>query len=100
MTKELMKIVLESKSVNCETKLIIILYWYNKYKKNYICNNMLFNRFKGEYTIRTIQSALRKIEDSGLIKIWFHGKKRYFSFNQKYLKPELFDYDWLNDNIE
>ena len=44
-----MEIVLNSSSVNCETKLIIILYWWNKYKQNYIPNQKLKNRLKRLY---------------------------------------------------
>lgn len=96
MNKELMKLVLNNGKVNCETKLIIILYWWNHYKQNYIPNQKLVNRLS-IYSVRTIQTALKHLEETGIIKIWYHGKKRYFSFNSKYGKVELLDYNWLED---
>lgn len=97
MNKKLNSLLLNDDLVPLWIKLLIILYWYDYYKKNYIPNKLLENRLK--VNKRSIQRGLSTLKERGYIKIWQHGSKRYFKFNYIFNEKEksLFDYDWLNE---
>lgn len=97
MNKELYSILINDVNVELWIKVLVILYWYDKYNRRYIPNQLLENRLKAPR--RSIQRALGTLESRGYIKIWYHYNKRYFSFINKN-NGSVFNYDWLNDSKE
>jgi len=103
MNKELMHLIIDSNIANLETKMIICLYWYNKYKKNYIPNIMLERKFK--VTRRQIQVVLKKLIDKNIISTYYVGSKRffrilYFPTNSNSIDKstdDIFSYNWLEN---
>lgn len=98
----LFNILLEDENVNFYTKMLIMLSMLDYYEDYYIPNIKLM-KMLGIHKKNTIQ-LLKKLEDENIIRLFYKGKKRYFSFikyrNKKKLKTDkidLFDYDWLNE---
>ena len=84
-------------SVNDYTKLYLILYQLNYYRRNYIPNKMICNRLK--LNIRNSRRLIKKFEDKGIIKVTYINKRRYFRFIKDLInKNPITDYDWLNDD--
>lgn len=96
MENNIFKLLMYDDSVNDYTKLYLILYQLNYYKRYYIPNKMICNRLK--LNIRNSRRLLKKFEDKGIIKITYIGKKRYFRFTKDLIPNDDFmDYDWLGD---
>lgn len=96
MENSIFKLLMNDDSVNDYTKLYLILYQLNYYKRYYIPNKMICNRLKirKNWAIR----LLKKFEDKGIIKITYIGKKRYFRFNKEVNHYDDFnDFNWLGD---
>lgn len=98
----LFNILLEDENVNFYTKMLIMLSMLDYYEDYYIPNIKLM-KMLGINKKSTIR-LLKKLEDENIIRLFYKGKKRYFSFikykNKKKLnndKIDLFDYDWLNE---
>lgn len=100
----IIKIILNNKRVNNYTKLLIILNTLNFYEDYYIPNKKLMNML-GINKNRVIV-LIKQLENDNIIKIFYKGRKRYFTFiasskeQQKEIerkKIDPFDYDWLND---
>ena len=98
----LFSILLEDENVNFYTKMLIMLSMLDYYEDYYIPNIKLM-KMLGINKKSTIR-LLKKLEDENIIRLFYKGKKRYFSFikykNKKKLnndKIDLFDYDWLNE---
>lgn len=102
------KLLLNDDNVNNYTKLYIILYQMNYYKKNYIPNKLLANRLNMQ--IRDIRRLLNVFKKKGIIVIYYIGKKKYFKFVDKkdkfynetdYKTNEKIDFDfnynWLEE---
>lgn len=102
------KLLLKNNRVNNYTKLMIILSRLNYFEDYYIPNSKLM-KMLGINKKRVIV-LLKQLKDDKIIAIFYRGKKRYFTFiedgevkKQDYNfedKPELYDYDWLNDDEE
>ena len=103
--RSITKILLNSKYVNNFTKLLLInrLDYYEDY---YIPNKKLENLMKIDR--RKIRDILHHLEEENIIRILYKGRRRYFLFTDKDMafsddlkkeakKPELFDYNWLED---
>ena len=97
MENNIFKLILNDDNVNKYTKLYLILYQMNYYKKNYIPNRLIANRLNLD--IRNSRRLLKIFEEKGIIKIYYIGKRRYFRFVNEINKKEVNyeDYDWLND---
>ena len=96
MENNIFKFLMNDDSVNDYTKLYLILYQLNYYKRYYIPNKMISNRLK--LSIRNARRLLKQFEDKGIIKITYIGKKRYFRFNKEVNHYDDFnDFDWLGD---
>lgn len=99
----IIKILLNNKRVNNYTKLLIILNTLDFYKDYYIPNKKLMNML-GINKKNTIR-LLKQLENDNVIKIFYKGRKRYFTFiansckeeKEEIKKDDIFDYDWLND---
>ena len=98
----LFNILLEDENVNFYTKMLIMLSMLDYYEDYYIPNIKLM-KMLGINKPNTIR-LLKKLEDENIIRLFYKGKRRYFSFvkykNKKKLKTDkidLFDYDWLNE---
>lgn len=97
------KILLNSKRVNNYTKLMIVLSRLNYFEDYYIPNSKLM-KMLGINKKRVIV-LLKQLEEDKIIAIFYRGRKRFFTFiksgeekeNIFEEKPELYDYDWLND---
>lgn len=106
MENNIFKLLMHDDSVNDYTKLYLILYQLNYYKRYYIPNKMISNRLK--LSIRNSRRLLKQFEDKGIIKITYIDKKRYFRFTwdlvpkidipEKFPIIETIDYDWLNED--
>lgn len=104
--RSITKIQLNSKYVNNFTKLLLILNRLDYYEDYYIPNKKLENLMKIDR--RKIRDILHHLEEENIIRILYKGRRRYFLFTDKYMafsddlkkeakKPELFDYNWLED---
>ena len=101
----IIKVLLKNKKVNNYTKMLILLNTLNYYEDYYIPNKKLMNQLgiTKAYVIR----LLKKLENDNVIKIFYKGRKKYFTFllknndEEKEERPvnnnDLFDYDWLNE---
>ena len=100
------KILLNDNNVNNYTKLYLILYQMNFYKKNYIPNKLIANRLNID--IQDSRKLLNVFKKKGIIVIYYIGKKKYFKFKDKKdtildesdykTNKEIefdFDYNWL-----
>lgn len=104
--RSITKILLNSKYVNNFTKLLLILNRLDYYEDYYIPNKKLENLMKIDR--RKIRDILHHLEEENIIRILYKGRRRYFLFTDKDMafsddlkkevkKPELFDYNWLED---
>lgn len=104
--RSITKILLNSKYVNNFTKLLLILNRLDYYEDYYIPNKKLENLMKIDR--RKIRDILHHLEEENIIRILYKGRRRYFLFTDKdmafsdelkkeAIKPELFDYNWLED---
>ena len=109
--QSIIKLILDNKRVNNYTKMLIILNTLDYYNDYYIPNKKLMNML-GINKNRVIV-LLHQLEEDGLIKITYKGRKRNFIFlgyvnqfiddlennekkeEEKY--KDIFDYDWLNE---
>lgn len=104
MTKlnSIIKILKQSKYVNNYTKLLLLLNNLNYYGDYYIPNKKL-QRMLNINKNRVIV-LLHQAEAENIIRLIYRGKKRYFIFNNEKneedvtKKPDLFDYNWLEDS--
>lgn len=104
MTKlnSITKILKQSKYVNNYTKLLLLLNNLNYYGDYYIPNKKL-QRMLNINKNRVIV-LLHQAEAEGIIKLIYKDRKRYFIFNNEKSendvtkKPDLFDYNWLEDS--
>ena len=100
------QLLMNDNNVNNYTKLYLILYQMNYYKKNYIPNKLLANRLNMQ--IRDIRRLLNIFKKKGIIIIYYIGKKKYFKFkdNKDTILNETdyktnekidfdFNYNWL-----
>lgn len=85
--------------VNKYTKLYLILYQMNHYKRNYIPNRLISNRLKID--VKLCSRLLNKFKEKGIIKIYYIGSKRYFRFVEEIKKKDVDyeDYDWLEEEF-
>ena len=91
------------KRVNNYTKLLIILNTLNFYEDYYIPNKKLMNML-GINKNRVIV-LIKQLENDNVIKIFYKGRKKYFTFiansckeeKEEIKRKDIFDYDWLND---
>ena len=99
MENNIFKLIMNDDNVNDYTKMYLILYQMNHYKKNYIPNKLLCNRLhiRKNWCIR----LLNKFKEKGIIKIYYIGQKRYFRFVNEIKKKEVDyeDYDWLEEEF-
>ena len=97
MENNIFKLILNDDNVNKYTKLYLILYQMNHYKRYYIPNRLIANRLNLD--IKLCPRLLNKFKEKGIIKIYYIGKRRYFRFVNEINKKEVNyeDYDWLND---
>lgn len=104
--RSITKILLNSKYVNNFTKLLLILNRLDYYEDYYIPNKKLENLMK--IRKHRIIGLLKQLEEENIIRILYKGRRRYFLFTDKDMafsddlkkeakKPELFDYNWLED---
>ena len=99
----IIKILLNNKRVNNYTKLLIILNTLDFYKDYYIPNKKLMNMLG--LTKYWVIQLLKQLNEDNVIKIFYKGRKRYFTFidnsckeeKEEIKKEDIFDYDWLND---
>lgn len=99
MENNIFKLILNDDNVNKYTKLYLILYQMNHYKKNYIPNRLIANRLNLD--IKLCPRLLNKFKEKGIIKIYYIGKRRYFRFVNEINKKEVNyeDYDWLEEEF-
>ena len=99
MKNNIYRILLDNKRVNHYTKLLILLNTFAYYEDYYIPNKKLM-RLLNTYKANVVD-LLHQLEEDKLIKlIYTNKKKRYFRFIQKIEKedkPDIFNYDWLNE---
>lgn len=95
MENNIFKLILNDDNVNKYTKLYLILYQMNYYKRHYIPNRLIANRLNLD--IKLCPRLLNKFKEKGIIKIYYIGKKRYFKFINEINKKEVEfdDYNWL-----
>lgn len=108
-SNNILNILKKSKYVNNYTKLLLLLNNLDYYGDYYIPNRKLEKMLKIKEP-QNIRRLLNKAEDEGLIRLVYRDRKRFFMFinssikNQKEeeitKKPELFDYNWLEDEWE
>lgn len=99
-TRNIHKILLSSKYVNNYTKLLLLLNNLDYYGDYYIPNRKLERMLK--INKNRVIVLLHQAEDEGLIRLVYRDRKRFFIFlsqsNEKTdEKPDLFDYNWLED---
>ena len=99
MENNIFKLILNDDNVNKYTKLYLILYQMNHYKKNYIPNRLIANRLNLD--IPHSCRLLKMFEEKGIIRIYYIGQKRYFRFVNEIKKKEVNyeDYDWLEEEF-
>lgn len=107
-SNNIIKIILQNKKVNNYTKLMIILNTLDYYEDYYIPNRKLMNQL----SIRKhrLIGLLHQLEEDEIIKVFYKGRKRYFTFIGKvrnnreeieetdYKQGEFFDYNWLEED--
>ena len=91
-------ILLNDKKVNNYTRMMIFLYMMDYYEDYYIPNRKLMNKLNINKK-RTIV-ALHQLEDNNVIKVFYKGRKRYFTFIANIKKESniyIDDYNWLEE---
>lgn len=75
------QLLMNDNNVNNYTKLYLILYQMNYYKKNYIPNKLIANRLGMQ--VNNVKKLLNVFKKKGIIIIYYIGKKKYFKFKDK-----------------
>ena len=104
--RNIIKILLKCKKVNNYTKLMIILNTLEYYEDYYIPNRKLMNMTN--LTKKWVIVLLKQLEEDNIIKVFYKGRKRYFTFiartddeKSEEIKSNienLYDYNWLEDD--
>ena len=100
--RNIIKILLNNEKVNNYTKLMVILNTLDHYEDYYIPNKKLTNMLS--ISKNNVRLLLHQLEDDKIIKVFYQGRKRYFTFiatsdsdeDKKYTN-NLDDYNWLED---
>lgn len=115
MKQNIFKQLVDNKNVNLYTKLYLILYQMDYYKKYYIPNKLIMNKLNinKQNACRLIQ----QLKKDKIIRIYYKGSRRYFEFinkeleelkredNFKYIPTDeeqkeinnILTYNWLED---
>ena len=100
MKDNIFKTLLDSKRVNNYAKILILLNNYDYYKDYYIPNKKIINAIGIKKRFLII--LLHQLEEDKIIKIYYKKNKRFFRFikneNIERTRPDIFEYDWLNDD--
>lgn len=116
MKQNIFKQLIENKNVNLYTKLYLILYQLDYYKKYYIPNQLIMNRLKVNQPNAT--RLIQQMKKDKIIRIYYKGSRRYFEFIDKELEElrrkddfryiptdeeqkkinDILTYNWLEDN--
>lgn len=101
--RNIIKILLKCKKVNNYTKLMIILNTLEYYEDYYIPNRKLINMMNIHK--KNLIVLLKQLEEDNIIKVFYKGRKRYFTFIAKSeeekseeIKSNIYDYNWLEDD--
>lgn len=100
--RNIIKILLNNEKVNNYTKLMVILNTLDHYEDYYIPNKKLMNMLS--INKKSVIRLLHQLECDKVIKVFYKGRKRYFTFiatsdsdeNKKY-NNNLDDYNWLEE---